>query len=72
MAEKFLRRHFILLNSLWSPIRHHMNDEIGVGWIIGLEMDGIVVLSIHPRVHHEHTRFNCSAFTGLESHRTDG
>ena len=49
-----------------------MNDEIGIGWIIGFEMNSIVMRSIHTRVHHEDAGFNFSALTGLEYHRTDG
>ena len=49
-----------------------MNDEIGIGWIIGFEMNGIVMRTIHAWVHHEDAGFNLSAFTGLEYHRTDG
>ncbi len=49
-----------------------MNDQIGIGWIIRLEMHGIVMRTIHARMHHKDTGFNCSAFTGLEYHRTDG
>jgi hypothetical protein len=70
------RRNFfaavLMFYFLWSPIGHYMDDQIGVGWIIGLQMDRIVVLPIHARVHHEDTGFYCGAFTGLDYHRTDG
>ena len=49
-----------------------MDDKIRVGWIIGLQMHGIIVLPIHAWMHHEDSGFNCGAFTGLEYHRTDG
>lgn len=49
-----------------------MNNQIRIGWIIGLEMHAIVMGSIHTFVHHEDTGFNCGGFTGLEYHRTDG
>ena len=49
-----------------------MHDQIWVVWIIGLEMDGIVVFPVHARVHHEDRGFHESAFAGFECHRTDG
>ena len=49
-----------------------MDDKIRVGGVVGLEMYGIVVGTIHARMHHEDTRFNCCALTRLEYHRTDG
>ena len=49
-----------------------MHNQISVGWIIGLEMNGIVMRSIHPFMHHEDTGFNCGGLTGLKYHRTDG
>ena len=38
MVAKFYHRHFTWLDSLGTPIRYHMDCEIRVGWIIGLEM----------------------------------
>ncbi len=49
-----------------------MHDLISVLWIIGLEMNCIIVGSIHAGMHHKDTGFNCGAFTRLEYHRTDG
>jgi hypothetical protein len=57
---------------LWSPIGQYVDYEIGIARIICFQMHGIVMLAVHPRVHHEDAGFNLGAFTGLEYHRTDG
>ena len=49
-----------------------MHDQIGVLWSIGLEMNCIIVGSIHAFMHHKDTGFNRCSFAGLEYHRTDG
>jgi hypothetical protein len=56
----------------WTPIGNDMDNQIGIGWIIRLQMNGIVMGTIHTRVHHEDAGFNCGGLTGLEYHRTDG
>lgn len=56
----------------WTPVGYDMYDKIGVGRIIGLQVDGIIMRAIHPFVHHKDTGLNCGALTGLEYHRTDG
>jgi hypothetical protein len=49
-----------------------MDYNVRIGGIISLQMHCIVVLAIHAWMHHEDTRFNIRALTGLEYHRTDG
>src|SRR5215217_5417283 len=49
-----------------------MDNKIRVGRVVGLQMYGIVVWTIHARMHHENTGFNSCALTRLEYHRTDG
>jgi hypothetical protein len=49
-----------------------MHYKVGSFGVICIEMDGVIVLSIHARVHHKNTGFNDGAFAGFEDHRTDG
>jgi hypothetical protein len=64
--------HVSLTLESGSPIGYHMNYKIRVSGIIGLQVYGIIMRTIHPFMHHEDAGFNCGAFTGLEYHRTDG
>ena len=63
---------FPFLYQLRSPIGQYIDDEIGIGWIIRVEMHGKVMGTIHAWMHHEDTGFDCGGLTGLEYHRTDG
>lgn len=49
-----------------------MHYQIGIAWIIGLQMHSIVVLAVHAGMHHEDAGLDCGAVTRLEYHRTDG
>jgi hypothetical protein len=49
-----------------------MDNEIGISWIVGFQMHGIVMGTIHAWMHHEDAGFNRGGLTGLEYHRTDG
>jgi len=60
------------LYHLWSPIGQYVDHEVGIAWIVCFQVHGIVMLAVHPRVHHEDAGFNLDAFAGLEYHRTDG
>src|SRR5574338_1630641 len=60
------------MGALWPPVGYDMHYKISILWIICLEMDCIIMGSIHPRMHHEHAGFDRCTFTGLEDHRTDG
>jgi hypothetical protein len=57
---------------LWYPIGQNRNNLIGLGRVIGYQMEGEVVRAIHAFVHHKNGRLNRGAFAGFENHRTDG
>ena len=57
---------------LWNPVREYVHHQIRIIRIIRLKMNCEVVWSVHTLVHHELTGLNSGAFTGFESHRTDG
>ena len=72
-GTEILRPYFhASIEALWAPVRYYMHYKIRILWIICLEMDCIVMGSIHPRMHHKDTGFNRCTFAGLEDHRTDG
>ncbi len=49
-----------------------MYNEVRILGIIGLQVHGIIMRTIHAGMHHEDARFNRGAFTRIECHRTDG
>jgi hypothetical protein len=49
-----------------------VHDKVGGLGVIGHEMDGVIVLSVHTGMHHEDAGFYGRAFTRFEDHRTDG
>ena len=49
-----------------------MDHEIGIVRIVCFQVNSIIMLAIHPWMHHENTGFDCGGLTGLEYHRSDG
>jgi hypothetical protein len=59
------------ISILWHPIRQHGQGVVGLGWVIGRQMDGEIMHAAHITVHHE-LHFDLGAVTRLKDHRTDG